>query len=226
MELMKLNELHAKLLEIYGPQGKWWPGSSEEILVSAILTQNTNWVNVERAMDNIKRAWNENSKAHPSLLEFLYYLDDKQMAELIKPAGFYNVKTVRLRHLLSWLKTYRFDLTAIERKDTKALREELLNIKGVGKETADSILLYALERPVFVVDAYTKRLLNRIFNMKLESYEQIQNLFHLIYPANTQLYQELHGLIVEHAKLLCRTRPLCTRCLINSCWYRKKLQRE
>ncbi|WP_338152140.1 endonuclease III domain-containing protein [Fervidobacterium thailandense] len=171
-------------------------------------------------MDNIKRAWEENSQADFSLLEFLYHLDDKQISELIKPAGFYNIKTARLKHLLNWLKNYEFDPKAFERKDTKTLRQELLDIKGIGKETADSILLYALERPVFVVDAYTKRLLKRIFNLKLENYDQIQNLFHQTYPPDTRLYQELHGLIVEHAKLLCKAKPLCTRCLISSCGYR------
>ncbi|MCD6550673.1 endonuclease III domain-containing protein [Thermotoga sp.] len=204
---MKLKELYRKLRSIHGPVGKWWPGTPEEIVVTAILTQNTNWKNVERAMKNLK-----DTLSGSDLLKQLFLLPTERIAKLIRPAGFFNVKAERLKALLEFLKEYDFNLERLKRMPTDTLRELLLKIKGIGKETADAILLYALEKPIFVVDSYTKRLLVRIFNIELKDYDDIQKLFMSHYSPDVHLYQKLHGLIVEHAKKFCSKAPKCARC--------------
>ncbi len=203
-----MKNLYKLLLKAYGNVGKWWPGTSEEIIVTAVLTQNTNWKNVEKALENIYE-----NKTKKNLLEYLYELPVDYLAELIKPAGFYNLKARRLKNLLSFLKEYNFELSKI--KSLKNIREMLLKINGIGKETADSILLYALEIPVFVVDAYTKRLLKRMYDINLSDYDSVQNLFYENYPKDVKLFQELHGLIVEHSKAVCRKNPICSECKIS-----------
>ncbi|AFG36055.1 putative endonuclease III-like protein [Fervidobacterium pennivorans DSM 9078] len=211
---MKLENLYEILREIHGPQGKWWPGTPEEIIVSAVLTQNTNWKNVEKALENIKEYCKKD------ILHCLAKMSTEEISFLIKPAGFFNVKAQRLKNLLTWLKSYNFDLEKIKTKSIEEIRDELLSVKGIGKETADSIILYALELPVFVVDAYTKRLLDRLLGIKLKEYDEYRLLFEKTYPRDVALYQEFHGLIVEHAKALCRTNPLCATCPVESCKYK------
>ncbi|PLV59503.1 endonuclease III domain-containing protein [Thermotoga sp. KOL6] len=218
---MKLNELYKKLKSIHGSVGKWWPGTPEEIVITAILTQNTNWKNVERAMNNVKKRINENN-----ILKELNSMPVEEIADLIKPAGFFNVKANRLKSLLEFLKSYDYNLGLLEKVPTNILRESLLKIKGIGKETADAILLYALEKPVFVVDSYTKRILERIFNIKICDYDEIQQLFMTYYPPNTSLYQELHGLIVEHAKKFCTKNPKCDKCPLNGDCYFSQMNRS
>ncbi|APT73551.1 endonuclease [Thermosipho melanesiensis] len=202
---MNLKNLYNLLKKEYGKLGKWWPGTSTEILITAILTQNTNWKNVEKAMENIYKFTTKDN-----LLFFLYDTPKEKLAEIIKPAGFFNIKAERIKNLLNFLKKRNFNLKYVEKEPN--LREKLLKIKGIGKETADSILLYAFEFPIFVVDAYTKRLLKRIYGLNIEDYDKIQELFHKNYPKDTRLYQEFHGLIVEHAKKYCRKKPLCSKC--------------
>jgi len=212
---MKLEELHEELRSIHGPVGKWWPGTPEEIMVTAILTQNTNWKNVERAMRNIEEALGKDD-----ILEKLSSLSTERIAQLIRPAGFFNIKAERLKALLEFLKEYDFNLEFLKEIPAGILRELFLKIKGIGKETADAILLYALEKPIFVVDSYTKRLLARIFNIELKDYDEIQKLFMSCYPPDVRLYQELHGLIVEHAKRFCSKNPKCRECpLGKKCFY-------
>ncbi|PLV57351.1 endonuclease III domain-containing protein [Thermotoga sp. SG1] len=212
---MKLEKLYEKLRSIHGSVGKWWPGTPEEIMVTAILTQNTNWKNVERAMKNIEKTLGKND-----ILRKLSSLSTERIAHLIKPAGFFNIKAERLKTLLEFLKEYNFNLELLREMPLENLRELLLKIKGIGKETADAILLYALEKPIFVVDSYTKRLLLRIFNIELKDYDEIQKLFMSYYPPDVFLYQELHGLIVEHAKRFCSKKPKCGECPLNKeCFY-------
>jgi endonuclease-3 related protein len=147
----QLLEIYQLLFERFGPQ-HWWPGETQfEIIVGAILTQNTNWQNVEKAIANLKAA---------DLLgpQALHKMEVPQLAQLIRPAGYFNVKAKRLKSFIDWLfANYGGDLRGLESVDTERLREELLSVKGVGRETADSILLYALNREIFVVDAYTAR---------------------------------------------------------------------
>ncbi len=211
---MTLNSLYERLKDIHGPQGKWWPGTAKEIIVSALLTQNTNWKNVEKALENIKK------HCKNDILHCLAKMSTEEISVLIKPAGFFNVKAQRLKNLLKWLKSYDFDLEKIKTKSIGEIRNELLSVKGIGKETADSIILYALELPIFVVDAYTKRLLERLLRIKLKEYDEYRLLFETTYPKDVALYQEFHGLIVEHAKTFCRTKPLCETCPIESCRYK------
>ncbi|KUK13792.1 MAG: endonuclease III domain-containing protein [Synergistetes bacterium] len=217
---MKVSDLYTCLKKVYGFLGKWWPGLPEEIIIGAVLTQNTNWKNVSRAIENLKKALGEND-----ILRKAEALSTEKLAELIRPAGFFNLKAKRLKALLAFLKAYDFDLNRLKSVPTDALRKSLLEVKGVGKETADSILLYALDKPVFVVDSYTKRLLKRLFNIDLQGYDEIKNLFESEYPPDLALYQELHGLIVEHAKRYCVKRPKCDECpLQENCYYASQLK--
>lgn len=196
-----------KLYSFYGPQ-KWWPGDTPfEIAIGAILTQNTNWSNVQKAIENLKKE----GILSP---EGLNKISDKRLSQLIKPSGYYNLKTKRIRAFLDFLFDHcHGSLKMIKNKKTSKLRELLLSIYGIGPETADSILLYALEKPVFVVDAYTKRVLSRhnILNHDA-SYEEYQNLFHNELGPDVQLYNEYHALFVKVGKDYCKPKPLCADC--------------
>jgi len=200
-------KIYERLFDKFGPQ-HWWPGETPfEIMVGAILTQNTNWQNVEKAINNIKNS---------GLLDPKRLLaNKKKIPNLIRPSGFYQLKTNRLIEFLRYfVERYDGEIKNFELKDTKSLRDELLSIKGIGPETADSILLYALNRPVFVVDAYTRRFL---FRHKLidddADYDEIQRLFEENIPRNTRLYNEYHALIVRLGKEYCKkNEPLCDIC--------------
>ena len=196
------------LLAHFGTQN-WWPGDTPfEVMVGAILTQNTNWQNVAKAIANLKRA---------DLLDphRLVQLDPQKLAVLIKPAGYFNIKAKRLHNFLNWF-INRFDgaIESAQALDTEALRAELLSIKGIGPETADSILLYGLGKLSFVVDTYTCRILWRhhLLDEDIE-YEYVQEIFTDALPAELQLYNEYHALLVALGKTYCRRRqPKCTIC--------------
>ncbi|HOV54376.1 MAG TPA: endonuclease [Fervidobacterium sp.] len=225
---MNIGQLYEILRNIHGSCGKWWPGKSEEVFISAILTQNTNWANVEKALGNIKAKLTNVNDLDGNLLRALSALSDDEIRELIRPAGFFNVKARRLRNSLNWISQYNFDIATVKRKvqdetGLKALRNELLSINGIGKETADSILCYGLDLPVFVVDAYTKRLISRIFALEgseIKDYDRVQQIFESSYPRDVAIYQELHGLIVEHAKAYCKSKPKCDECPLKGCSYK------
>ncbi|MBX6423771.1 endonuclease III domain-containing protein [Thermosulfurimonas sp. F29] len=203
-----LQEIYRRLFRHFGPQ-HWWPAESPfEVCVGAILTQNTNWRNVERAIENLKAR---------NLLspQALYELPEDLLAELIRPAGYFRVKARRLGEFVRWLvERYGGNLSALEEVDTGELRRELLTLRGIGPETADSILLYALGRPVFVVDAYTRRILLRHGLVTEEAdYHEIQELFMENLPADPDLFNEYHALLVACGKHLCRSRrPRCGDC--------------
>ncbi|MEN6590653.1 MAG: endonuclease [Fervidobacterium sp.] len=238
MEIVQLYEI---LKNVHGACGKWWPGKSEEIFISAILTQNTNWANVEKALGNIKAKLIDDSNVPKNVSDFdgnllrtLSTLSYDEIRELIRPAGFFNVKTRRLKNLLDWISRYNFDIETVKRKaqdetGLKDLRNELLSVNGIGKETADSILCYGLDLPVFVVDAYTKRMLNRIFALEfsnipdISDYDSVQQVFESSYPRDVAIYQELHGLIVEHAKAYCKSKPKCGECPLQDCSYKNTI---
>ena len=206
----QLTEIYQLLIERFGGQD-WWPGQSQfEIIVGAILTQNTNWTNVEKAIANLKSA---------DLLdaEKLHHLDSEKMAALIRPAGYYNIKTKRLKNFLIWLfEKYDGQLSSLENLSTACLREELLAINGVGKETADSILLYAFEREVFVVDTYTARIAIRhgLINSEAD-YEQLSELFQSNLQQDAKLFNEFHALLVQVGKNFCKPKPNCSDCPLN-----------
>lgn len=204
--------MYKKLYRAFGPQ-HWWPGDTPfEISVGAILTQNTNWTNVEKAIQNLKR---KNALS----VRALHPMPVKVLAELIRPTGYFNIKARRLKSFITFLKNnYRASLKKMGTKDTVSLRKELLLINGVGSETADSILLYALGKPVFVIDAYTKRVLSRhgIMNYK-DSYDAFQELFHSSLKSDVQLFNEFHALFVRVGKTFCkRNNPLCEKCPLNN----------
>ncbi|MDD4980508.1 MAG: endonuclease III domain-containing protein [Candidatus Omnitrophica bacterium] len=203
----KLNLIYKKLYSYFGPQ-HWWPGDSPfEVMVGAILTQNTSWLNVEKAINNLKK--------HKVLTaDKLYKLSSKRLALLIRPAGYYNIKAERLKIFLRFFLKYYQGLEGMLNSDTLALRNQLLGVKGIGPETADSILLYALNKPVFVVDAYTRRILSRHrFIPEGADYHQTQNLFMQNLKKSVKLFNEYHALLVKLGKEFClKNKPRCEIC--------------
>jgi endonuclease-3 related protein len=195
------------LFEHYGAQ-HWWPAETPfEVMVGAVLTQNTAWSNVERALAQLMRRI-------PLTAEAILALDHEGLAEAIRPAGYFNVKARRLRAFCAAYAEHG-ELAALSRLDTATLRQRLLAIKGVGPETADDMLLYAFERPVFVVDAYTRRLFVRLGLLRgAEGYETIRHGVEQAVGPDTAVLNEYHALIVRHAKDVCRTRPRCAGCCL------------
>jgi endonuclease-3 related protein len=207
MSCERLSEIYRLLYDEFGPQ-HWWPGETGfEIIIGAILTQNTSWANVEKAIANLK-------SAECLTPEKLHHLEVEQLANLIRPAGYFNIKAKRLKNFLNWLfENYDGELTNLETVDTDRLRAELLAIKGVGRETADSILLYAFERPVFVIDAYTARVVFRHELITTDAdYEQLRDFFESSLRADTRLFNEYHALLVKVGKEFCRPTARCAGC--------------
>jgi endonuclease-3 related protein len=205
-----IREMYDVLLARFGAQN-WWPAESPtEMIIGAILTQNTAWKNVEGAIANLRRQ---------GLLDFraLHATPIETLAELIRPAGYYNIKARRLMNLVDFLcRQYDCDLSAFFDLPVHQLREELLGISGVGKETADAIVLYGACKPTFVVDAYTARILRRHFLIdETADYDLIKDLFESSLPAEAPLFNEYHALIVMCGKGYCRPRAQCERCPLN-----------
>jgi endonuclease-3 related protein len=203
----RLNEIYDLLLEAYGPQN-WWPAESPlEVMVGAVLTQNTNWQGVEKAMASLKR----HNLLNPHKLKAI---PPEDLAGLIKPAGYYNLKARRLKNLIDFVaEAYSGDLETMGQIETGRLRKELLAVNGVGPETADSILLYALQKPVFVVDTYTYRVMSRHGLVGEEvSYDELQELFIQHLPLDMALFNEYHALLVRVGKLHCQPKPRCQGC--------------
>ena len=191
----------------YGPQ-RWWPGETAlEIIVGAILTQSAAWTNVEKALSNLTAA----GVLSP---EGLRTLAEDQLAALIRPSGYFNAKASKLKAFVALLdERYGGDLDRMLGSPVDELRAALLTTHGIGPETADSILLYAVGRPVFVIDAYTRRTFSRLgLRPESDSYHGWQRLFMTVLPSDASLFNEYHALIVRHGKEVCRKRPLCARC--------------
>lgn len=207
MDGMELRAVYAALLAAHGPQ-YWWPADGPfEVMVGAVLTQNTAWSNVEQALARLRQRVALESSAILALA-----LED--LAEALRPAGYFNVKARRLRAFCAaYQAAGGFD--GWKALATAELRGALLAIHGIGPETADDILLYAFERPVFVVDAYTRRVFTRLGRLAgHEGYEQIRATFETRLGPDVPLYQEYHALIVRHGKQVCRTRPDCSTCVL------------
>ena len=203
----QLTEIYQLLFDRFGPQ-YWWPGQTQfEIITGAILAQNTNWANVERAIDNLK-------SAHLLTPERLHNIDVSKLAEFIRPAGYYNIKAKRLKNFLTWLfNNYSGRLENLQNLGTDRLRTELLAVKGIGRETADSILLYAFNREIFVVDTYTARIAFRHRLIEPDAdYEQLRELFQANLPQDSKLFNEYHALLVRLGKEFCRPKPICADC--------------
>jgi endonuclease-3 related protein len=214
----KLEIFYKTLFRAFGPQ-HWWPADTPfEVAVGAILTQNTNWANVEKALRNLKAARVLSAKK-------LYDTPAAEIAALIRPAGYFTVKTKRLKAFMAFLvENYRGSMKRMKDEDMQKMRRELLSVHGIGPETADSILLYALEKPVFVIDAYTKRVLSRHAIMNYdESYEVFQGLFHSSLKRDARLYNEYHALIVAVGKAFCKPQPLCAQCPLSKYLPRTRL---
>ena len=203
----RLRAVFRSLLGAYGPQ-HWWPGDSPfEVMVGAILTQNTSWTNVERGLDRL-------CDRIPLRAEAILSLADDELASCLRPVGYFNVKSTRLKN---FCRTY-LDMGGEEGMralDAGKLRRMLLDINGIGPETADDMLLYAFERPVFVVDAYTRRIFERLESLTGdEGYEAIRHGFEQALGPDVPLFSEYHALIVHHGKHVCRKRPLCGECCL------------
>lgn len=203
-----MNSIYKKLYGHFGPQ-HWWPADSPfEVIVGAILTQNTNWRNVEKAINSLKK--------HKFLTpQKLFSLPDKELAFLIKSAGYYNSKSKCLKSFLKFFLTdYRASFRKISGEDVYVLRNKLLSVYGIGPETADSILLYALHKPVFVVDAYTMRILQRHkLSSKNADYAQVQEFFMKNLKNSVELFNEYHALLVKLGKDFClKNKPRCQIC--------------
>jgi endonuclease-3 related protein len=210
-----LNDIYNRLYDRYGPQ-HWWPGDTPfEVIIGAILTQSTAWTNVEKAIANLKAA----DLLDPTSLDKI--ATDK-LAALIRPSGYYNAKATKLKAFVDRLHDkYEGNLDRLFELDTIDLRKELLSIHGIGPETADSILLYAAYRPVFVIDAYTKRIIGRLgLAPASDSYEAFQQLFMDRLPHDEGMFNEYHALFVRHGKDVCRKTPICKNCcLLDICTY-------
>lgn len=204
-----LRRLHERLLAAYGPQ-HWWPADSPfEVMVGAVLTQNTAWRNVERAIDNLKIA----GALAPSDIA---HLPEGELAAMIRPAGYFNVKARRLQAFCRFVLDSGGE-ESLARRSTSDLRHALLAVHGVGPETADDILLYAFGRPVFVIDAYTRRLLRRLgLAGGDEGYEALRLGIEAALGPDARLFNELHALIVHHAKAVCSAKPRCQGCCLEA----------
>ena len=198
-----LMKIYDTLLAHYGDLD-WWPAETPyEVMVGAVLTQNTAWSNVEKAIANF------GGKLTP---EAVQSMDVSELAEIIRPAGFFNQKAGYLKTVTEWYAKYSFDVQTVQKEPPEKLRTELLGVKGIGRETADSILLYAFGFPTFVVDAYTVRLCERFPIEVGKGYEAVKVYFEAAVPKDAKIYNNYHALIVINGKDHCRKKPLCNGC--------------
>jgi endonuclease III related protein len=202
-----LMSMYRALFEWFGPR-HWWPANSPfEVCVGAILTQNTSWKNVAKAIENLKAAY----KIDPIKI---YGTNHKELSQLIKPAGYFNVKAIRLRNFVNLLvEKHGGDLDSLFSAPLAKLREELLSVKGIGKETADSIILYAANIPIFVVDAYTKRVLYRHGLVSENAdYDSMQSVLEANLPPEVALFNDFHAQFDAAGHFYCKRIPLCDKC--------------
>ncbi len=232
----KVEKIYSTLAHAYGRQG-WWPvfsiltGRSEygtgapkndedrfEIVIGAILTQNIAWKNVEKGLEALKK----NKILTPRKL---HKADSELIASCIRPTGCFNQKTIKIKNFLNWFKSFNYTFDKLKSMKTPVLRDSFLEINGIGPETADSILLYAMNRKIFVIDAYTKRIFSRLNIIPHdETYNYYQEFFHKEFNGSVKKYNEYHALIVAHGKDICKNKPICSECsLSNICRYGLKI---
>ncbi len=210
----KLITLFNQLLSYYGKQD-WWPAETHyEMMVGAVLTQNTTWKNVVKALGNF------NGNLRPKLIK---ELSTTELAEIIKPSGYFNQKAIKLKALNDWYERYDFNIEKVRAIDDEKLRHELLTVHGVGRETADSIMTYAVGKPYFIIDTYTRRLFHRLGFDVPAHYEDFRNMIEKAIPRDLYLYNEFHALIVQHATEHCFKTPKCIDCPLET---RKYIQGE
>lgn len=211
MQRLSIPEAFERLYCHFGPQ-HWWPGDTpDEVIVGCVLTQNTRWENVERVIESIRERGLIDPRRYTKLSR-------EELALRLRGCGTYRRKAEYLQNLGKYLldRGWTGDPDSLSEVDTDVLRKELLAVRGVGQETADSILLYALHRPVFVVDAYTRRILSRHNMAADQHYDRIQRLFMDALPTETELFNEYHALLVTCGKTYCRREPLCGECPLAS----------
>jgi endonuclease-3 related protein len=202
-----LMEIYDLLFTAFGPQN-WWPAENDlEMMIGAILTQNTSWSNVEKAIQSLKEKDLVSIKG-------LGDIPTPILAEYIRPAGYYNLKARRLKNLISLIEDkHDGDLNSLFSLPTETIRRELLSVRGIGLETADSMILYGAQRPLFVVDTYTHRILSRHGLIEQEAgYFEVQMLFMDTLPHDVEIFKEFHALLVKTGKGFCRRKPLCPGC--------------
>jgi endonuclease-3 related protein len=205
-----LLDIHQRLLDRYGPQ-HWWPADSPfEVIIGAILTQSTAWGNVEKAIANLK----EREALSPAALR---QLSTKELSRLVYPSGYYNAKAFKIKSFVHWLGEYwDDDLDRLFTLDIPMLRQGLLSVHGIGEETADSIILYAAQKSIFVIDAYTRRIISRLgLEPPVNIYASFQDLFMQHLPPDEDLFNEYHALFVRHGKDTCKKIPLCQGCCLS-----------
>ena len=203
---MDIHDVYRRLRHRLGRKKNWWPAESPfEVMAGAILTQNTAWRNVRKAIANLRAAESLNA-------ESIAASPRAELAEIIRPSGYYNIKAERLQSFCAWYLNHGgYDGLAAMR--TKPLRAAILSVRGVGPETADDIVLYAFGRPVFVIDAYTRRAFSRLGLIKGdENYETLRRMFENALPKSAALFAEYHALILHHGAHYCRKKPLCADC--------------
>lgn len=206
-----LLDIYHRLLDHYGPQ-HWWPADSPfEVIIGAILTQSAAWGNVEKAITNLKTRGVLSSSA-------LRQITVEELSRLIYPSGYYNAKAAKIKSFVHWLERYYDEnLDRLFALDLPLLRQELLSVRGIGEETADSIILYAAQKATFVIDAYTKRIISRLgLEPSTNSYAAFQELFIQSLPHDERLFNEYHALLVRHGKATCKKLPLCHDCCLSS----------
>ena len=204
-----LRYIYDNLFLHYGPQ-HWWPAETPfEVIIGAILTQSTAWHNVEKAINNLKNF----DALSPAALR---RLSQEEIGRLVHPCGYYNAKARKLKALVEWLDVVcRDNLEVLFKIETDELRKQLLSVHGVGPETAESILLYAANKPVFVIDAYTRRVMSRLgVTPETDTYIGYQQLFMQSLPSDIRLFNEYHALLVMLGKTVCRKQPLCEKCCL------------
>jgi endonuclease-3 related protein len=209
MDGRTLVDIYRRLLDRFGPQ-HWWPADEPlEVIVGAILTQSAAWGNVEKAIKNLRGAGALSPQA-------LRKLPQAELAELVYPCGYYNAKALKLKAFALWLgNQYQDDLDKLFSLGAADLRQQLLALNGIGPETADSIILYAAGKPVFVIDAYTRRIFSRLgLAPEKDSYTAYQALFTENLPSDAQMFNEYHALLVCLGKNVCRRQPLCAECCL------------
>lgn len=205
----RLMEIYRLLFAHYGPQ-HWWPAAGPfEVMIGALLTQSAAWKNVEKALNNLI----SRGALSPHALR---QLSQEELARLIYPSGYYNAKATKIKSLVHWLgEHYNDNLDKLFASDLPLLREELLSVHGIGEETADSIILYAAKKPIFVIDAYTRRIIRRLgLEPSTSSYTAVQQLFMQHLPHDEPLFNEYHALFVRHGKETCKRHPLCAKCCL------------
>ncbi|BAC12998.1 DNA-(apurinic or apyrimidinic site) lyase [Oceanobacillus iheyensis HTE831] len=201
-------EIYYKLYKYYGPQS-WWPARSTlEMLLGSILVQRTNWRNVEKALTRLGD--------HVHDADYFYQIEENELAEKIRPSGFYRIKAARIKAFITWFRKYNYDVSIVQQIPHDKLRSELLSIKGIGDETADVMLVYAFKKQAFIADQYANRIFNRIGLNVPSTYRSLQKVVERDLPNDSLLYQEYHALLVEHAKIHCKVKPICNTCPVQT----------